>query len=60
MHTLRCRVVSVLIGLLASSTLARAGHAAPLGTAFTYQGQLTNSGAPATGIYDLELAITMR
>jgi len=27
--------------------------AAPLGTAFTYQGRLTDGANPATGIYDL-------
>lgn len=29
----------------------------PLGTAFTYQGQLTDGGLPALGIYDFRLAI---
>jgi len=27
--------------------------ATPLGTAFTYQGRLSDGGAPASGIYDL-------
>ncbi len=31
--------------------------AAPLGTAFTYQGRLNDGGQPAQGIYDLRLAI---
>jgi len=31
--------------------------AAPLGTAFTYQGRLTDAGAPATGIYDLRFTL---
>ena len=41
---------SVLMGLLLSSPL----RAAPLGTAFTYQGQLIQSGVPANGPCDLE------
>jgi len=31
--------------------------ATPLGTAFTYQGRLSDGGAPASGIYDLRFAI---
>ena len=31
--------------------------AAPLGTAFTYQGRLTDGGMPANGIYDLRFTI---
>lgn len=31
--------------------------AAPLGTAFTYQGRLTDSAQPATGIYDLRFTM---
>jgi trimeric autotransporter adhesin len=33
------------------------GNAAPLGTAFTYQGQLADGGSPASGTYDLRFAI---
>lgn len=32
-------------------------QAAPLGTAFTYQGKLTDSGTPAQGIYDLRFTV---
>ncbi len=32
-------------------------HAAPLGTAFTYQGQLQSAGAPATGSYDFQFTL---
>jgi len=32
-------------------------HAATLGTAFTYQGQLTDSGQPANGNYDVRFAL---
>jgi hypothetical protein len=31
--------------------------AQPLGTAFTYQGQLTESGQPASGLYDLQVCL---
>jgi len=31
--------------------------AAPLGTAFTYQGKLTDGGAPANGNYDLKFTL---
>jgi hypothetical protein len=31
--------------------------ALPLGSAFTYQGRLTDNGAPATGIYDFQFAL---
>jgi hypothetical protein len=36
---------------------ARALVAQPVGTAFTYQGRLTDAGNPATGAYDLQLAL---
>ena len=44
-----------LLALLAS---ALSSHAAPLGTAFTYQGKLTDEGQPANGAYDLLFALT--
>ncbi len=46
-------VLGLLLGLTVSS-----GHAqAPLGTSFTYQGRLTDGGAPANGLYDLTFAL---
>jgi hypothetical protein len=42
-----------LVGLLAAGTL----HAQPIGTSFTYQGRLTDAGSPASGAYDLQLAL---
>ena len=42
---------SFIIALLASSSAP--GAPSPLGTAFTYQGQLVNGGSPANGNYDL-------
>ena len=32
-------------------------HASPIGTAFTYQGRLLDSGTPANGTYDLHFAL---
>jgi hypothetical protein len=40
--------------LTASAALA---SAQPVGTSFTYQGRLTDAGNPASGTYDLELAL---
>ncbi len=40
--------------LLAGSALAAQ---TPMGTAFTYQGQLTDDGVPPTGVYDLRLTL---
>lgn len=37
--------------------LAAAASAAPLGTAFSYQGRLTDNGASATGAYDLQFLL---
>ncbi|MBN1845215.1 MAG: hypothetical protein JW810_05995, partial [Sedimentisphaerales bacterium] len=42
------------VGLLAFGSVA---HAAPLGTTFTYQGRLTDTGDPATGPYDFIVRI---
>ena len=47
---------AILAGLLAA-LLAATVHAAPLGTAFTYQGQLKESGLPASGLYDLQACL---
>jgi trimeric autotransporter adhesin len=47
--------LGALVGLLALfSPLTLRLSAAPLGTAFTYQGRLTDVGQPATGSYDME------
>lgn len=46
------------LGLVAVLALAPPpGGGAPLGTAFTYQGQLTESGQPPTGLYDLQVCL---
>jgi len=41
-----------LASVLCVSLAAAAASQTPLGTAFTYQGRLTDGGAPADGIYD--------
>lgn len=43
--------------LLLSGSLLQQATAQPLGTAFTYQGQLTESGQAATGLYDLQICL---
>jgi len=46
-----------LITSVVSCTLALPALAQPLTTTFTYQGELTNNNAPATGAYDLQFAL---
>src|SRR5512143_3289345 len=48
----------VLFSLLASLSLSSvAATAAPLGTAFTYQGRLASGANPANGSYDLTFTL---
>src|SRR6185503_5395210 len=47
------RPLAVLLALLPVAAV----RAQPVGTAFTYQGRLTDGGGPASGAYDLELAL---
>src|SRR5437773_12364925 len=46
------RCLHLLVALLAL-LLSGQGEAAPLGSAFTYQGHLSKAGAPASGHFDL-------
>ncbi len=46
-----------ILHALAALALSGTALAQPLGTAFTYQGQLTESGQPATGLYDLQVCV---
>ncbi len=46
-----------LLGYLVLVASLVCGHAAPLGSAFTYQGRLTEGGQPAGGEYDLRFAL---
>jgi hypothetical protein len=48
------RLLSILAACLASSVSVLA---APLTTAFTYQGRLDYNGAPATGVFDLKFEL---
>jgi hypothetical protein len=43
------------LGLMAG--LAQVGKAAPMGTAWTYQGRLMDANNPADGLYDLQFAL---
>jgi hypothetical protein len=47
--------LSMLVTVI--TTLFYSTHAAPLGTAFTYQGQLNSDGNAATGLYDFSFAL---
>jgi len=53
----RPRIISTLALLTLLVGVGHLVHAAPLGTAFSYQGQLTAAGAPANGNYDLVVAL---
>ena len=53
--SMKNKVIVSFIALL--SLLSGITHAAPLGTAFTYQGRLTDGANPATGGYDLRFAV---
>lgn len=46
----------IVIGLMLSF-ITQVSLGAPLGTAFTYQGRLNGSGAPANGFYDFEFGL---
>jgi hypothetical protein len=49
------KIVTALIGAILLQVAAFAQT--PLGTAFTYQGRLQESGAPANGVYDLSFEL---
>ncbi len=49
---------SVLFGVALLALLAPClSSAAPLGSAFTYQGQLKDAGQPANGVYDMQVCL---
>ncbi|MEJ2210549.1 MAG: right-handed parallel beta-helix repeat-containing protein [Anaerolineae bacterium] len=52
-------VMVLLLSLVAGGSLAQSGGSAlaVLGTAFTYQGRLSDGGSPASGTYDLEFKL---
>lgn len=49
--------ISLSMLVTALTTLFYSTHAAPLGTAFTYQGRLVDNGGPANGNYDLRFTL---
>ncbi len=51
------RIKDLLTTLGLATACAASAHAAPLGTAFTYQGKLTDGGQPANGTYDFVFVI---
>ncbi len=52
MNTRLCSLLLALLSILSSQLTA-----APLGTAFTYQGKLSHSGGAATGLYDFSFTV---
>src|SRR5436190_15674350 len=49
--------VTRVIVILACWRVSALVTAAPMGTAFTYQGKLNDGGGPATGLYDFQLKL---
>jgi len=53
----RTRMLVAAVGL-AATLASQAMAQTPLGTSFTYQGELRSSGSPANGVYDLEFRLS--
>jgi hypothetical protein len=51
------KIKALLISLALFATAPGVLTAAPIGTAFTYQGNLSDGGSPATGYYDLRFTL---
>ena len=47
----------IIVLIAAALCMAAVGYAAPMGTAFTYQGRLADANSPAEGLYDFEFAV---
>ena len=43
--------------IAAALSMAAVGYAAPMGTAFSYQGKLSDAGSPADGLYDFTFEV---
>jgi hypothetical protein len=54
---MKIKIVRAALAFLALSTLSPQLSAAPLGTAFTYQGRLNDGANPAHGSYDLQFRL---
>ena len=50
-------LVKLILAVGAVTSLLLEAHAAPLGTAFTYQGRLADGSTPANGLYDLRFTL---
>lgn len=48
---------SIVLGVAAWTASVTAFAQTPLGTVFTYQGQLKESGSPASGLYDIRFQL---
>lgn len=55
-HLRLCCAVMAAVGLMAAGSPARA-QSGQLTSAFTYQGELSDGGTPANGVYDLQFAL---
>ena len=51
------RILITVAILVIALCMAGVGWAAPMGTAFTYQGRLVDANSPAEGVYDFEFEI---
>ena len=51
------RILTILLALAMIFSLAEVSKSAPLGTAFTYQGQLIDANYPAEGVYEFEFKL---
>ena len=49
--------IALVVLVTVTTALFYSTQAAPLGTAFTYQGRLVDNGSPANGTYDLRFAL---
>jgi hypothetical protein len=56
-HARAVRIVLTALSLLVALTGAGLVLAAPLGTAFTYQGQLRQAGLPVNGTCDFQFSL---
>ena len=54
---MNARIISSMLLVLAVLGVAQLAHAAPLGTAFTYQGQLQQNGSATSGACDFRFSL---
>ncbi|MHC4489180.1 MAG: tail fiber domain-containing protein [Planctomycetota bacterium] len=54
---MRSKIIFIIVVLGLMVSLAMDGEAAPMGTAFTYQGRLIDANKPADGLYDFEFKL---